>query len=193
MRQDVFKSMSRKLSETLHHKGLLDEADVPFLQYRTEGILEELFFWFVILGIAKPFKIRKQVAIYTAATLLYRKNMGGWHARSAKDCQVLSVVTVISVVLFADRYNLSKLIGTKGNLICVVTAIIGLLVPLNKAEELQLDEKDIAICVRHKTVTIVFMTALEVLAYKTDNAFAATYMLLGLLTTLVSIGISCIS
>ena len=61
MRQDVFKSMSRKLSETLHHKGLLDEADVPFLQYRTEGILEELFFWFVILGIAKPFKIRKQV------------------------------------------------------------------------------------------------------------------------------------
>ena len=88
---------------------------------------------------------------------------------------------------------MSKLIGTKGNLICVVTAIIGLLVPLNKAEELQLDEKDIAICVRHKTVTIIFMTALEVLAYKTDNAFAATYMLLGLLTTLVSIGISYIT
>lgn len=96
MRQDVFKSMSRKLSETLHHKGLLDEADVPFLQYRTEGILEELFFWFVILGIAKPFKIRKQVAIYTAATLLYLKNMGGWHGKVNRPYHALIICNTMT-------------------------------------------------------------------------------------------------
>lgn len=191
MEINIFEKLSEDIFAYLVKRDLLPESNMPFLEYRLEFVIEEVIFWIIIISITIPLHIWKQSVVYVASTLLCRKVMGGWHAPSIWMCQGLSVLTTISVVLLVEKIaiDFSNKDSAVLCVVCLLITTISLLVPSAIPEQLHLtaDEKD-SFNKRRKTV-LILLAMVQLMLIKFGYYKASIYNVMGVFTTLISIGV----
>lgn len=118
--------LSRKIAISLKNKNVIDETEIDLYHYGFFILISEFIYIFSCILVGIIMKMFLESVIFFAVFLITRRFTGGFHAKTALNCQIISTLSffismvLIKLSLLNELFYLSIIIQAISSIIIIV-------------------------------------------------------------------------
>ena len=168
------------------NRKLISEDRFEWCVYCLEKLFMKLVFALGLTLLAIITKRYVEIIAFLAGFLPMRSKLGGWHAKRAWVCQVISLflIFLLCCVLPVYIYRIPKSVAAIGTLGALVVAFV---VKPIYPPQLHFNDQVREANFRKKNGIVLIMALVQVIFIITDKVHSASYLTMGVLVSLASL------
>ncbi len=99
-------ALSQKISSFAIHRGWLQDDQYEWCVYVLMKHMGTALYLMIMIAVSILFRRLAQMLVFVFVTYLLRRRIGGWHAKTPLQCQIMSIaITGLSVLVFCPMIS----------------------------------------------------------------------------------------
>lgn len=184
--------ISDKLAAYCIEKNWIESSKFAWCSYAIEKQLETSVFALFILVFAIASNSYVETICFTLVLYIFRSRMGGWHAKSAWSCQMISVgTTVIAVLLIGPAIEkINSLLIFSLNIVLISAMLI--LRPIYPVQA-HFTQKEINANFSRKNQLCLVLSLIQAASWVFVSTKITVYSFLGLIAAVIAVALEYIT